>query len=91
RLEVGGTTGEPKQRSKVTEEQGVKSIGEYTESDDCEFLISHRVPPIQRGNHPQSSFRNSRSEIGGPSSRTRAKVTGCATTKTSNMHDEVSH
>ncbi|CAN1280759.1 hypothetical protein LINPERPRIM_LOCUS17505 [Linum perenne] len=77
-----------KPQPQVTEEQGAKSIGEDKESDDCEFLISHRVPPIQRGNHPQSSFRNSQSEIGGPSSRTRAKVTGCATTKTSNMHDE---
>ncbi|CAN1756034.1 hypothetical protein LINPERHAP1_LOCUS5978 [Linum perenne] len=117
RLEDGGTTREPKQRSKYwksiaikpvkrarlwmpqtinaekpqpqgTEEQGAKSIDEDTESDDCEFLISHRAPPIQRGNHPQSSFRNSRSEYGGPSSSTRAKVTGCATTKTSNMDDE---
>ncbi|CAN1160643.1 hypothetical protein LINPERPRIM_LOCUS37700 [Linum perenne] len=64
----------------VNKEQSAKSVHEETKSDDSNFFISHQVPPVHRGNPPPSSFPKSQSQIGGPSSRTHAKVTGCTTT-----------
>ncbi|CAN1816503.1 hypothetical protein LINPERHAP1_LOCUS27790 [Linum perenne] len=61
----------------VTEEHTAKSVDEETESDNSDFVILHKVPHVHKGKHPRSSFQNSKSEIGGPSSRTRGKTTGC--------------
>ncbi|CAN1184938.1 hypothetical protein LINPERPRIM_LOCUS39257 [Linum perenne] len=61
----------------VTEEHSAKSVDEETDSDSSDFVILHKVPHVHKGKHPRCSFQNSKSEIGGPSSRTRGKTTGC--------------